>query len=168
MPATQVMAYQNDPAAPYQLGLMYYTMPGKDPKRALPWFLLSSSRNYSQADYQLGVMYSEGKGVERDYLVSLKWHLKAAKHYSNSLIKIAYLFYHGGDGVPQDDDKALAWFYRHDPESRMVKHMNKERHCYLKETDKSKFCCNDNIPKTHPSKMARSVIYIKIHKAFCI
>jgi hypothetical protein len=141
IPALQVMAYEDhDPDAPYQLGLMYYTMPGKDPKGALPWFLISSSRNGSKGDFMLGEMYRKGKGVERDCLVSLQWHLKAAKDNMHSWIKIAHLLYRGGEGVPKDNYKALAWFYRHDPQSRMVKHLN-ERHCHLKETDKSKFGC---------------------------
>ena len=62
------------------------------------------------AQYNLGVMYYEGQGVEQNFKDAAKWFRKAAEQ-GNAMAQYSLGFMYGkGDGVLQDDVTAYAWW----------------------------------------------------------
>lgn len=46
--------------------------------KALEWFMKSSDKGNSDAQYGLGYMYENAMGVEKDYTKAAEWYKKAA------------------------------------------------------------------------------------------
>lgn len=66
----------------------------------------------ADAQYRLGLMYYNGKGVPQDYDLAFKWTKLAANYglpIAQTNIGAMYLF---GNGVSKDTDKALDWFLK--------------------------------------------------------
>lgn len=73
------------------------------------WWPLAEQNNAS-AQSNLGLIYSQGRGVTQDYVEAAKWYRKAAEQghviaQSNLALMYAY-----GKGVPQDYVMAHLWF----------------------------------------------------------
>ena len=62
----------------------------------------------SEAQYNIGVMYIEGKGVSQNYTEALKWFNKAAKQNDPKAQYNLGVIYASGVGVPQDYIKTYA------------------------------------------------------------
>ncbi|CBJ83038.1 conserved hypothetical protein [Xenorhabdus bovienii str. Jollieti] len=61
------------------------------------------------AQYELGTMYSEGKGVKQDYIKAKDWYEKAALQGDmNSQVSLGVMYYYA-EGIPQDYIKAKEW-----------------------------------------------------------
>lgn len=76
------LAEQGDPAAQFNLGLLYLDGRGvpESPAEAANWFRRSAEQDYTEAQHNLGAMYASGQGVKRDYIQAYKWlDLCAAK-----------------------------------------------------------------------------------------
>ena len=64
---------------------------------------------YIDAQYNLGIMYDNGKGVPQDYQEAVKWYRLAAEQgYSSAQHNIAYMYYNG-QGVKIDKIYAYMW-----------------------------------------------------------
>ncbi len=62
------------------------------------------------AQFNIGLMYGNGRGVPQDYAEAVKWYRKSAEQgYANAQNNIG-LMYDNGQGVPQDYAEALKWF----------------------------------------------------------
>ena len=62
------------------------------------------------AQYSLGVMYAEGKGVPQDYKTAHKWYSLAAEQgHVDAQYNLGFM-YANGQGVTQDDKTAVKWF----------------------------------------------------------
>ena len=66
----------------------------------------------ARAQYFLGLMYNEGKGVPKDQKEAFKWYRLAADQGDASAQYNLALMYGNGVGVPKDDKEAVKW-YRH-------------------------------------------------------
>ena len=64
----------------------------------------------ADAEYNLGVMYERGQGVEQDFKEAVKWYRKAAEQGDAVAQYNLGLMYRKGEGVPQDFKEALKWF----------------------------------------------------------
>ena len=64
----------------------------------------------ASAQYNLGVMYSNGEGVPQDYAKAVKWYRKAAEQGNADAQNNLGIMYRNGEGVPQDDAKAPQWW----------------------------------------------------------
>ncbi len=62
------------------------------------------------AQYNLGIMYDNGKGVSQDYAKALQWYRKAAEQGNAGAQYNLGFMYSNGHGVPQDYAKALQWW----------------------------------------------------------
>ena len=62
------------------------------------------------AQYNLGVMYSNGQGVAQDYAEAVKWYRKAAERGDAKAQGNLGFMYDNGQGVPQDYVQAHMWF----------------------------------------------------------
>ena len=63
------------------------------------------------AEYNLGWMYWNGKGVLPDYIKGIDWYRRAAEQGHADAQNNLGVSYALGKGVPQDYEKAKAWFY---------------------------------------------------------
>jgi TPR repeat protein len=63
-----------------------------------------------EAQFNLGVMYAQGKGVPQDYAQAAAWYRKAADQSDVRAQNNLGLMYDKGQGVPQDYAEAAAWY----------------------------------------------------------
>lgn len=64
----------------------------------------------AKAQYELGRMYYQGKGVPQDYVEALRWYRRAADQGNAKGQYAVGFMYERGKGVPQDYVQASAWF----------------------------------------------------------
>ena len=63
-----------------------------------------------EAQFNLGVMYDEGAGVDKDLVAAAGWYRKAAEQgFVDAQSNLGMMYYHG-QGVPCDYKKASSWF----------------------------------------------------------
>jgi TPR repeat protein len=64
----------------------------------------------AEAQYNLGVMYDEGAGVDQDLAAAAGWYRKAAEQgFIDAQTNLGMMFYHG-QGIPRDHHEAAVWF----------------------------------------------------------
>ncbi len=78
---------------------------------ASEFFPLARQGNAS-AQYFLGRMYHEGKGVPEDNKIAFRWTRKAAEQGHPEAGSLLGLLYAQGQGVARDDAEAARWFHR--------------------------------------------------------
>ena len=64
----------------------------------------------AEAQYNLGVMYTNGRGVLKDDKQAVKWYRKAAEQGESDAQYNLALMYSKGDGVLKDYKQAVKWF----------------------------------------------------------
>jgi TPR repeat protein len=64
----------------------------------------------ADAQFNLGWMYADGKGVPEDYAKAVKWYRKGAEQGDARAQYNLGLIYNSGEGVPQDYAEAAKWF----------------------------------------------------------
>jgi TPR repeat protein len=65
-----------------------------------------------EAQYNLGVMYQEGRGVQQDSKQAASWHQKAAEQGDAQAQYSLGNMYHKGEGVQQDFKQAASWYQK--------------------------------------------------------
>ncbi len=81
-----------------------------DPKQARHWYMKAEEFGYIPASHTLGLMDEARYGDEGTPGSALKHFLTAGTvGYAPSQYELGVLYYTGGDGVPQDKDRAGAW-----------------------------------------------------------
>lgn len=73
------------------------------------WLALGE-RGHQSAQYNLGVLYSIGLGVEQDDIEATKWFRRAADHGLPAAQMRLGTAYREGKGVPEDLKEAYFWF----------------------------------------------------------
>jgi hypothetical protein len=77
---------------------------------ALGWCRRAAEARLAWAQYNLGLMYRKGEGVERDDAEAAYWYrLAAAQGYVDAQVKLGGMFYFGL-GVRRDYREAAVWF----------------------------------------------------------
>ena len=64
----------------------------------------------AEAQRDIGFMYAEGQGVQRDFAQARIWFSKAAGQGDELAQYFLAVMYRDGNGVPQDNSLALAWY----------------------------------------------------------
>jgi uncharacterized protein len=64
----------------------------------------------ASAQYSLGLMYRNGKGVPQDLGEAIKWYRRAAEQGNPFAQFNLGVMYDEGRGVPQNRDEALVWY----------------------------------------------------------
>ncbi|MDO4993227.1 MAG: SEL1-like repeat protein, partial [Prevotellaceae bacterium] len=85
---------------------------GSDRSDELQRYLLAAKQGDAEAQYQLGVMYEYGRGVERDYEKSLEWFTKSAEQGNMKAQGELGGKYKSGRGVECDIEKAVYWYIK--------------------------------------------------------
>ncbi len=79
--AWQPLAEAGDPAAQFNLGILYRRGLGvpADHRQAIGWFERAAVRGHTTAQYNLGLIYEQGIGTSPDRAAALRWYRRAAK-----------------------------------------------------------------------------------------
>ncbi len=78
--------------------------------KAIRELRLLAEQGDADAQFNLGGMYAEGRGVPQDYARAVKWSRKAAEQgVAEAQFNLGKMYYIG-QGVPQDYVQAHRWF----------------------------------------------------------
>jgi uncharacterized protein len=81
----------------------------KNYEESVNWFKMSAEQGLDIAQFNLGLMYSEGKGITKNDKEALKWFSKSAKQgfpEAQYNLGVSYAY---GVGVPKDCVEAYKW-----------------------------------------------------------
>ena len=82
----------------------------QDYKTAITQFALAANKGHAEAQYQIGVCYTGGKGVKRDLSEAVKWYRKAAEQgFADAQLNLGHCYYNG-EGVTKDLYEAVKWY----------------------------------------------------------
>jgi uncharacterized protein len=72
-------------------------------------FRAAADEGNANGQYELGVMYAEGRRVPQDYTKALQWFRRAADQGNAGAQHNLGLMYANGQGVPKDNTLAYMW-----------------------------------------------------------
>ena len=81
-----------------------------DYAEAARWYRLAAEQGDAMAQYNLGTMYDNGRGLPQNYAEAARWYRLAA---DQSLAQAQYNLgntYASGEGVPENDAEAARWY----------------------------------------------------------
>ena len=78
--------------------------------QAMQWFRKAAGQGNATAQFNLGVMYANGRGVPQDYVEALIWYRLAADHGDAAAQNNLGEMYKKGQGVPQNYAEAAKWY----------------------------------------------------------
>lgn len=105
-------AERNNPAAQYDLGLIYARgeTVAKDDKEAARWFERAAKQGLPAAQFNLGLFYEQGRGVARNDSRAFHWYQSAAEQgHARARHNLGTMLVEG-KGTPRNYDKAAHWF----------------------------------------------------------
>ena len=71
----------------------------------------AAEQGFKEAQYNLGILYHNGHGVDVNYKKAFEWWEKAAKQGHAHAQYVLGAMYENGDGVGQSDDSmAMRWY----------------------------------------------------------
>ncbi len=74
------------------------------------WYQKAAGHEDADAQFRIGAMYNEGKGVPKNYIEAMKWFRKAAEQGNSKGQSFLGIMYDQGKGVNKDLVQALAWY----------------------------------------------------------
>jgi TPR repeat protein len=99
-----VKDFPNEPRYKYQLGRAH-----KDLNLSNKYILESANQGYSTAQYDLGLMYKNGKGIQQDYEQAFKWFMESAvEGNKDAQLEIGDMYYFG-QWATKNYKKAFKW-----------------------------------------------------------
>jgi TPR repeat protein len=82
----------------------------KDYLKAYQEFKAGADAGQAESEFDLGVLYAQGFGVQRDMTAAASWYRKAADQgNAEAQFALGQMYLHGW-GVPRDMEDALRWF----------------------------------------------------------
>ena len=100
-----------NPEEQYKKGMEWieFNDPSSD-KEAFICFRSAAKAGHARAQYMMGVMYKEERGVQKSFKEAANWFEKSAEQgYNPAQYEIAFMYEHG-QGVPQSDMDAAKWY----------------------------------------------------------
>ncbi len=76
------------------------------------WYRKAAEQQYVLAQYNLGFMYANGRGVTQDDASALLWYERAAAQGDVDAQYIVAERYQSGRGAPADINQAIGWYQR--------------------------------------------------------
>ncbi len=86
------------------------TLLHKFDKSTMPAIEQAAEAGDAEAQFKLGALYANGKGVEQDSKLAAKWLRKSAKQGWSAAQTLLGWCYAGGNGVSQNLAEALEWY----------------------------------------------------------
>ena len=106
----------SNPYARYRLAKIILADPAAEQERfrtALEWLTEAAEAGQVHAQYELGKIYRDGRGVEKDALLAAAWLTRAAEQGSDAAsYALGALLLTGGEGLAKDILSALNWLRR--------------------------------------------------------
>jgi uncharacterized protein len=102
-------AGQGKPKAEHRLGLLAASETPPDWVEAADWFAKAAAQDYVDSQYNLGVLYAEGKGVEENKIKAGQWFAKAAMKGNRDAALDYGIMVFRGDGVKKDEKVGAQW-----------------------------------------------------------
>ena len=106
----------SNPYARYRLAKIILADPAAEQERfrtALEWLTEAAEAGLVHAQYELGQIYRDGRGVEKDALLAAAWLTRAAEQGSDAAsYALGALLLTGGEGLAKDILSALNWLRR--------------------------------------------------------
>jgi TPR repeat protein len=90
------------PEAQNNLANIYNVGAAKDKQQALEWYRKAAIQGFAKAQFNLGLMYDEGKSVPQDYKQAVEWYKKAADQGNTGGQSGLGAMYYEGKGVTKD------------------------------------------------------------------
>lgn len=81
-------------------------------KTAFAEFRQLAEHGDAVAQYSLGYMYDNGKGVAEDKVEAVRWHRMAAEQGDTKAQNSLGHMHYNGEGVAKDDVEAVRWYLR--------------------------------------------------------
>jgi TPR repeat protein len=97
-------------SADFQAGLRAYE--AKDYAAALKEWQPLAEKGDAHAQYNLGLMYAKGEGVQQSHSEAARWYQKAAEQGVPAAQYNLGVMYGNGQGVPKDLEKAAEWYQK--------------------------------------------------------
>ena len=79
---------------------------------SVKWFRKAAEQGHAEAQYKLGKMYEDGRGVEQDSKKAIEWYQKAADRGLHGALYTLGKMYEDGRGVEQNNRKAVEWYWK--------------------------------------------------------
>lgn len=106
----------SNPYARYQLAKIILADPAAEQERfrtALEWLTEAAEAGLVHAQYKLGKIYRDGRGVEKDALLAAAWLTRAAEQDSDAAAyALGVLLLTGGEGLAKDVSATVSWLRR--------------------------------------------------------
>ena len=106
----------SNPYARYRLAKIMLADPAAEPEQfrtTLEWLTEAAEAGLVHAQYELGKIYRDGRGVEKDALLAAAWLTRAAEQGSDTAsYALGVLLLTGGEGLAKDILSALNWLRR--------------------------------------------------------
>jgi uncharacterized protein len=102
------LAFTTVAAQDFQKGLAAYQ--AGDYATTLQEWIPAAEAGDAVAQYNLGIMYYNGKGVPQDYAEAVKWYRLTADQGDADAQYNLGVMYEKGQGVPQDYAEAVKWY----------------------------------------------------------
>jgi TPR repeat protein len=104
----KVAAEQGDSGAQNLLGVVLETK--RDYIGAIEWYEKAATHNHLSANYNLGDIYYDGRGVEQDYNKAIEYYkIAAGEGDSNAQNRLGYM-YANDQETKKDVDSAIKWY----------------------------------------------------------
>lgn len=104
--------YRKDSLIQNRIGNVYLKPGFKDEKKSVEWFRKSADQGNMYGQYNLGLMYKQGKGVKQDYQQAFDWFSKAAEQGNAQAMTALGNMYDDGTGVEKDEFQAVEWYVK--------------------------------------------------------
>ena len=89
-----------------KLGIQFASL--KQHQKAYLLFMQASERGHPLAQFNLGLCYENGKGVEKDLARAVECYKSAAAQgQAGAMYNLALLYMEGGGGLPKDPEKSI-------------------------------------------------------------
>ena len=113
--------------AQYTLGRYYFLgLNGikQSYSKAAYWWEKAAEQGHSNAQFNLGICYSDGKGVEQSYSKAAYWYERAAEQGDSKAQYNIGVCYYNGNGVEQSYSKAAYWYKKAAEQGHSVAQFN--------------------------------------------
>ena len=98
-----------------------------DHEKAVKFYRLAAEAGYAAAQFNLGTMYDEGKGVPQNYAEAVKWYRLAAEAGDAKAQHNLGAMYANGTGAPQDYSLAYMWINLAAAQGNELAEMNRDK-----------------------------------------
>ncbi|PKC09447.1 HCP-like protein [Rhizophagus irregularis] len=120
--AKQEIEQKNDKMQ-YKLGYFYEIQ--NDLKKSFYWYQKSAENNNKFAQYNLGLYYQNGWGIEKtDEIEAFKWYEKSAKQDNSDAQNYLGFLYNNGINIQKDLEKSFYWYQKSAENGNMIAQYN--------------------------------------------